>query len=403
MAEMTEEPIILSSWIEVQEAFRRRELRQALYDEGAVVMADCLLSLHGAEHRDRRRLENRLFRKEVFVHWEREVLGGAIAETLTPFVADGSGDLIVLGYRTTMNLTALIAGIDRQAGTATETEHLYTIVKKLSEGATLVHSTRDHDEVRDEVRAALAVFDAEFLQPSIARRAALIDEVTAGERPETDLPRDVLTTLLCNQDKLDLAPDVVQREIAFYLQAGSHSTANAFTHTVDELFRWGAKHPPDLERARTDLAFVRACVHETLRHHPASPVAWRRASEPTVLASGRDIAAGRLVVLDLVAANRDEQFWGEGAELFDPHRSVPESASPWGHSFGGGLHACIGQELDGGLEPRGNDGADDLYGTVAIMVAAFLEAGGRPDPENPPTLDPNSVRTHFSEYPVRFS
>jgi cytochrome P450 len=55
--------ITISDYDLVKEAFRRKELRQALYDEGAVVMADCLLTLHGPEHRSRRRLENRLFRR----------------------------------------------------------------------------------------------------------------------------------------------------------------------------------------------------------------------------------------------------------------------------------------------------------------------------------------------------
>lgn len=387
----------------VKEAFRRKELRQALYDEGAVVMADCLLSLHGAEHRARRRLENRLFRREVFRTWEQEVLEPTIGESMRPFIEAGHGDLIPIGYRTTMNLTAFIAGVDRSSGTPEETEALYEFVKKFSEGATLVHSTRDHDEVRAEVAEALERFDEQFLEPSIRRRQQLLDEVDAGHRDPAALPNDVLTTLLRNQDDLDLPREVIRREIAFYLQAGSHSTANAFTHTVDELFSWAAEHPADLERARTDRRFLQRCVHETLRLHPASPVSWRKAVEPVVLSDGTEITPDELVVLDLETANRDPERFGEHADRFDPHRLTAEGIPPWGHSFGGGVHACIGMELDGGLEPDPDlPPAEHLFGTVAVMVDSFLAAGGRPDPERPPVLDPTSVRTHFSSYPVVF-
>ena len=57
----------------------------------------------------------------------------------------------------------------------------------------------------------------------------------------------MLTTLLRNQDDLDLPPDVIRREVAFYLQAGSHSTANAFTHTMDEVFAL-ERRPPGRRR-----------------------------------------------------------------------------------------------------------------------------------------------------------
>ncbi len=397
-------PVVeLNRWRDVSEALRRKELRQALYDEGAVVMADCLLTMHGDRHRDRRRLENRLFRREVFDFWENQLLSGTIDATLTPFVNAGRADLIVIGYRLAMSLTAHVAGIDHDQTDPDATERLYTIVKKFSEGATLVHSTRDKSDVRAEVLATMDAFDEVLLRPAIARRTGLIERVANGDLPESALPSDVLTTLLRNQDRLDLPPEVVRREIAFYLQAGAHSTANALTHTLDHVFSWGAEHPDDLVRARTDKGFVQRCVHESLRLDPASPVAWREALADVELA-GRAVPAGARIVLDLMAANRDAAVWGPTAAQFDPHRHIPDGVSPWGLSFGGGTHACIGQELDGGLVdgPIDSDSTQRLYGTVAVMAHAVLSAGGRPDPAAPPVLDPASVRRHFSSYPILF-
>ena len=150
--------IELNTWESVRQAYRVKTLRQAMYTEGGVVMADCLLDLHGDDHRQRRRLENRVFRREVFTHWEHDVLGHTIDLTLRPFATAGRGDLTSIGYRSAMNLTALIAGVDQDAADAAGTERLYEIVKKFSEGATLVHSTRDRDEVRAEVRTAMQTF-----------------------------------------------------------------------------------------------------------------------------------------------------------------------------------------------------------------------------------------------------
>jgi len=397
------ETITLTTWAEVREAFRAKDLRQAGYTEGAVVMADCLLDLHGDAHRERRRLENRLFRRETFAHWEHHVLGATITATLDPFVAARRGDLAVIGYRSAMNLTATIAGIDHDVADADATERLYGIVKTFSEGATIAHSTRDKAEVRAEVRAAMDRFAIELYEPARARRRALVVSVEAGELDEGALPHDVLTTLVRHAGRLDLADDVLFREICFYLQAGAHSTANAFVHTVDRILG----DPAIAAAARDDLALVQRCMHEALRLDPASPVAVRTPLADVNLSSGRVLPAGSTVVCDLMAANRDPEVFGADAASFVPGRPVPDGVAPWGMSFGGGTHACIGAELDGGLEQPAVDSdegcpAGHLYGTVAVMAHAFLAAGGRADPDDPAQLDPTSTRRHYTRYPVRF-
>ncbi|MBG00795.1 MAG: cytochrome P450 [Acidimicrobiaceae bacterium] len=395
--------IELSNWLHVKEAFRSKHLRQAGYTEGAIVMEGTLLDLHGLEHRERRRLENRLFRREIFSYWEHEILGETIDATMKPFVEKGAGDLAQIGYRCAMNLTATIAGIDQDPRDEEQTDLLYSKVKKFSEGATIMHSTRDKDEVRSEVRKAMESFHRDFFLPSKNRREELLLELASGKISEDALPRDVFTTLLNNAESLKLDDDVVFREICFYLQAGAHSTANAFTHTVDDLFSWGEQNPSDLELARNDLSFVQRCMHESLRLSPASPVALRTPLEDVELSDGTLLPEGAHVVLDLIKANRDPTVFGNTADVYDPHRNVPDGIARWGMSFGAGSHACVGAELDGGLEidhTRPNE--DALYGTVAIMVHALLSAGGTKDQLNPPVLDPNSERKHFSSYPVLF-
>jgi cytochrome P450 len=397
--------ITLDGYADVREAFRRHDLEQALYDAGGVVMADSLLVLHGADHRRRRRVENRLFRRGTFRYWEKAFLRDVVRDTLAPFAAAGRADLVELGYRTIMNLTAMVAGLDQPTGSVAETDALYRFAKKFSEGATLVHSTRDPEQVRAEVQAALEEFDTLFLQPSIERRRGLLERLAAGEVTEDDLPRDVLTALLRNWDELGIDRDVLRRECAFYLQAGSHSTADAFTHAADDFFAWARRHPPAAEKARQDPAVLQRCVYETLRLHPASPVAQRRALAPISLRGGVEIPDGAFVVLDLAAANRDPRVF-DHPDVYDPLREVPAEVPRWGHAFGGGMHACIGTELAGGVpapdDPTPDQAHEQVLGTVTLMLEALLVAGARPDPDAAPQRDPHSARDHFAAYPVVF-
>ena len=403
MNETTEPDVItISSYAGARDAFRRKQLRQALYDDGDVVMADVLVNLHGDEHRARRRLENRLFRRDTQQRYEQSLFPPIVAETLAPHLAAGRAELVGLSHQLMMNLAALTAGVDRPAGTAEETRRLYAYLMRFIEGATLAHYTGDHDAKRAEVAAALAAFDEEFLEPSIARRRSALAAVAAGDVDEDDLPRDVLTVLLRNRDDLDLAPDVVLRETCFYLLAGAHTSATAFVRTLHSVFDLARRSPADAERARHDLAFLQRCVHETIRLQPSSPVAVRWALEPMELQGAVAVAAGDKVVIDLMAANRDPIAYGPDADSFDPHRELAPGVAPWGLSFGLGMHACIGQELAAGndLDAGADAEVDRLYGLVPVAAHALLQAGARPDPDDAARLDPTSARGYWATYPV---
>lgn len=393
----------LTSFRDCEAALRNRDLKQALYDAGKVVMDGVLLTLHGEEHARRRTVEVRVFRRNFFNYYEKEVFPQTLAETIAPFVAAGGGDLIRIGYRLTVNLTADFAGIDRPARTAEETERLIVLTKKLSEGATMVHSTRDPDELNAEVAAALAALDAEFLQASVVRREALLAEVRAGRLDEADLPRDVLTIILQGRDELGLSDDQLLREIAFYMQAGSHSTANSAVHALYEILQWAGEDPARWARLE-DPVFVQHCVHESLRLHPASPEAWRTATCPMHVGGAGDIPVQDRVELDLFQANRDPAIFGEDANLFDPDRIVPANVLRSGLAFGIGLHTCLGRELDGGVVAKpGTDPAEAQLGIVPLVVLHMLRFGARTVPDDPPVPDPHTTRPNWGRFPIRFT
>ncbi len=392
----------LTRFDDVRDAYRQKGLKQALYDAAGVIMADTLLTLWGDDHRRRRRLENRLFRRQTFEHYERDLLPRAVDEVLGPAAAEGRGDVVPLARRIVVNLTATAAGVDRPEGTPAETDRLFSYAVKFSEGATAVHSTRDPEELRAEVADALERWDEEFFAPSLDRRTELFSRFVAGEATEEDLPKDVLTVLVRNQDSLDLPRDVVRREVAFYMLAGMHSTGAATTHAVHGAFGWFDDHPEDRERMVGDPVFLQHCVHESMRLHPASPVARREAVEPVTLRGGTEMAVGDTVVMDLWSANRDTDVFGADADRFNPRRAIRDDVPRWGHTFGGGRHACIGMELDGGVPADEVAGSPLLLGTVALILRGLLVRGAQRDPDDPPQQDPNITRVWWGRYPVLF-
>ncbi|MGI9323747.1 MAG: cytochrome P450 [Pseudomonadales bacterium] len=381
-------------------ALKNPALAQALYEAGGLVMNDALITLHGEAHSQRRVVEFSVFSRSFFREYERSIFPAALKPVLDPHLHSGQADLVELGYRVTMNLTADFAGIDRPLGSAAETDALLAMVKTFSEGATLVHSTRDHAEVNREVRTAMDRFETTFLLPSRARRLALLADVEAGHAAPESLPRDVMTVLLRNRDRIPLTDEVFKREIAFFLQAGAHSTGNATTHAMHEIWQWLNETGTTAVELLNEPLLLQRCVHESLRLHPASPVAWRRAQDDLVL-NEESVAKGSAVILDLQAANRDRSVFGEDAERFNPHRALPQGVWPFGLTFGYGVHACLGRDLDGGVVAKpGANLAEHQFGIVPLMVRTLLSHGARPNPEEPPSADANTQRQNWGHYPI---
>ena len=216
---------------------------------------------------------------------------------------------------------------------------------------------------------------------------------------EEELPRDVLTVLLRNQDSIELTDELIEREIAFYLQAGSHSTANSMVHAVNEIFSW-TDNPTDLLK---DPLLLQKCVHESMRLHPASPVAWRTPTEPLTVAS-QDVTPDDLLILDLHAANRDPDIFGDDPEKFDPYRSVTYVKTElYGLTFGAGVHMCTGRDLDGGVASRPNtDKNTHQYGIVCMLIKTLLEHKMMPHKSKKPQPDLSTVRNSWGTYPVQF-
>ncbi|MFW3169294.1 cytochrome P450 [Geodermatophilus sp. CPCC 206100] len=401
MAAPTLDVVTIQTFADAKDAYRQKDLRQALYDEGEVIMADVLVNLHGDEHRARRRVENRSFRRETFDHYERELFPAVTDQTLAPHLAAGRVDLVHLGHELMLNLAALTAGVDRPQGSAEETARLYDYMMVFIEGATLAHSTKDKDEQRRLIAAGLLEWDEEFLAPSVARRREALARLAAGEIPESEVPRDVLTVLLRSEGELRLPHEVLRREIAFVLLAGAHTSATAFVRSIDHILSWVEAHPEDAGKVVDDPLFVQRCIHETVRLNPSSPIGMRWALQDVTLKSGVHVPKGGKLVIDLAAVNRDPAVFGPTAAEFDPYRALPAGVGPFGLSFGGGMHVCIGQDLAAGVVPLGEvDPQHHLFGLVTGAVQRMFTEGVRRDPDDPPQRDANTARPYWGTYPV---
>lgn len=396
--------ITIDSYASAQQCYRNRDLRQGSYDEGDVVMADVVINLHGAEHRNRRRLENRLFRRDTFWRYEQDLFPAIFDETLAPHLQAGRTELVRFGHQLMMNLAALAAGVDRPEGTPEETFRLYDYLMLFIEGATIAHYTGDKAAKAAEVHTALQAFGREFLAPGIERRRAILDRIAAGDAAASELPPDVLSVLVRNQDNLDLTPGIICREVAFYLLAGAHTSATAFTRTMHNIFGWLQAHPDAVDRPRTDRLFCQRATHETIRLQPSSPVAVRWAEAHITLGDGTVIEPGDRVVIDLPTVNRDPAAFGDDADDFNPLRETGEGIHPWGLSFGMGMHACIGQDLAAGVVLDAGGGlGDHLFGVTPVAVQTMFDHGCIPDPDDPPEMDPSTTRPYFGRYPVIFT
>lgn len=394
-------PIVVDRYKTANETLRVPDLRQALYDEGAIMFEKTIVNLHGEEHRVRRNVEIKVFRRDFFKWYEKAVFPATLEETIAPYLKQGSADLVNLGFRVMMNLTADFSGVDRPTRTPEETDRLLRNLLTFGKAATLGQALGDKEVIRDEIRKAMAEFDKEFFQPSMRRRRELLARFAKGELKEEELPRDILVELLRNEAEVPLSQDVLMKEIGFFLLAGAFTSIHTLSHAMHELFWWGEQHPPDKQRQRTDMLFLQRSIHESMRLHPSSPTAGRRPTCPMQLPGGANATPSDYVSIDLMKANRDAEVFGADAADYNPHREVQKGTPPYGLSFGIGMHSCLGLNLAAGaLAKPSTDSAEHQFGTVTLIARSLLAHNARPDPDSPGAIDRSTVRNNWGKYPI---
>lgn len=392
----------LTGWDEVREALFHADLSRTFdtrsYDAGNI--RDGIVSIqHGAVHRARRRVENTQFRPDILQLYERSLFPEVMRDLLDVLLVGEAIDLYRVGETLASVLAARRAGLDIRERDLDELATIVDFVDAFSQGAAILDA-HDPEAVRARVYATYERFEREYIGPARARRQALLDAHARGEIGEEDLPHDILTALLRHRadPSLELADERrIAREVATYLQGGTHTNGQTVVNAVDLLF--AADDPGLVERAATDLLLAQKVVHETLRLRPTTPKIRRRAVADLTIA-GRPIRAGALVVLDVVGANQDPRRFGDRADVFDPERTIEDGIPRWGMSFGAGAHICPGRSVGGGF-PVPDDGADEghVHGLVALMLRELLRRGIVPIRDRQPERDTRTERfTRWAHY-----
>ena len=402
--------IVLTTFDGIREALYSRDLTRSLddrsFDEGNP-RAGVLSMLHGDEHKERRRLENPLFRRAELVEYEQELFPVAI-DAIAARDAVGRVDLLELTGTMATVLACRRAGIDHDGSRAQLTD-LFRIGLALAQGAAVADALVDQDAVRRETEATLERLEERYVGPSRRARQELVDRSRDGA--DVTLPYDLITAALLSRGSgaQSLDDALLTREVGLYLHGGSHTSAQTTCNAFEFLLGLdGTDRGALMAEAASSTLAAQRIVHETLRVVPMTPRVQRRAVTDTVVA-GHRVPAGATIVLDVRSGNRDERYFGPEPDRFDPHRPVGVGASKWGLSFGAGPHICIGRSVAGGIPLQGAEEADalgdgHLYGQVARMVQAIAARGVRPDPSRAPERDDRTTRSsaRWRTFPVVF-
>ena len=388
----------LNVFSQLEPALRLPDLKQALYDADPIFLPTTVVSLHGEEHKEKRRVVQSLFTREFFRNYQNKVFPNALKETLEPVVAEGRGDLSKFAYRVLVNLVADASGLDRD-GTQEQTDKILLIIGKLGRAPTMGQMIGGNREAAiAEIVDALRIFRESYYEHSAARRRALIARKATD--PSVELPDDMLTRLLQAFDGR-LEEDQLVRDTAFFILAGAFTMANGLQNTMWEVLTWCKRHPETRRKLIDDPGLMQKFVWEALRLHPASPVARRKALCPVHLPNGETAAEAEIVDINIAQGNRDPSVFGPDAAEYNPFRELPRKVQLHGMTFGAGMHACVGRILAAGIPYGAGMEVDEgtEYGTIHLVVHALLSAGADFDPENPPTIDESTTRKHFHSFP----
>jgi cytochrome P450 len=155
-----------------------------------------------------------------------------------------------------------------------------------------------------------------------------------GDRRER--PRDDMIGRLVHAEEGgdQLNDDEIVTMCSLLLAAGNLTTTDLIGNGVLALLQ----NPEELRKLRDDPSLIKNAVEEMLRYDSPVIMSGRTPLEDTVIA-GREVAAGQSITPILGAANRDPSVYPD-AERFDITR---ENTSH--HSFGGGVHYCLGAPL----------------------------------------------------------
>lgn len=371
---------------DADDVFRSKDLiNGSTVDETILWQHGTVQALNFAPHFERRRIESGLFRREALAYYESEFAVPALQAELRRVRKHCDNntvrfDVLDVARTSMMQLSAALVGLDG-VDNHESSEHLHGLMLRIAGGYLLPwldFGLEERRVVMSDALLARSEFKASYFEPSIKRRR---ESLRIGEAPPARL--DLLTVLLMHESA-DWDSELILREADLFVLGSSGALAGTISFTLYELERWLIDHPED-EDNLTDLAFLTNAVWETLRIHPTVPFLIRRAVRATHVA-GKSVKEGEYIKIDVGAANKDPAFFGPSAEVFDLWRQK-DKARPYGVTFGGGPHVCLGKAMAAG-PTFGQADEDSNVGVIVRQVQELYRNGVRVDLSTPPDRVP---------------
>jgi cytochrome P450 len=239
------------------------------------------------------------------------------ARSLDPLVGSGGFDFIAdLGAQMPMRTIGMLLGIPEQ----------------------------DQEALRDQIDEGLRLEDGTM--PDLDTHFGGGTEGQASSFEEyidwrADHPSDDLMTELLNAEYEDADGErkrLTRQEVVNFINL----IAAAGNETTTRLIGWTGKllaeHPDQRRDLVADRSLVPGAIEEILRYEAPSPVQARYVTKD-VEHQGETVPAGSAILLLNGSGNRDDRKFPDG-DTFDIRRRIDHH-----HSFGYGIHFCLGAAL----------------------------------------------------------
>lgn len=393
--EFLRDVVRLTTMRDCLEALRLDKLHQEQFAPEAPFREGTIIKLDGPEHLKRRRILNRLVRKEAHARWRQDVLLPTIRQELGAVLSQPGPDGIArvdlvpfsMGFFNVM--ACALTGLDLL--TRQDRALMLELIEPLNNGDALRWADDIEGRVAEGV-AAMEVFRDKFFRPSLERRRELLQKAQASEQAASDLPIDMMMLVALEADPAWRDEDNAVRNVMQFMIGASHTNVHPLGYAIDELESWFERHPEDYE-LRVEPTFLEGAVNEALRLHTIGPTLWRVAADDLTLSSGVSIRAGQTIAVEIAEASVDLAAYGPDAAVFNPHRKVSGGVYPYGLAFGSGAHMCQGLPVV--------IGAEGIDGILVHVLKAFYEAGVRRDLDLPNKRQ-EGFRDSYTSYPIAF-
>ncbi|MFJ9623124.1 cytochrome P450 [Streptomyces sp. NPDC101181] len=191
---------------------------------------------------------------------------------------------------------------------------------------------------------------------------------------------DLLSSLIAARDGEDhLSENELSSMVFLLLLAGHETTVNLISGAAYSLLC----HPEQLRLVRAEPDRFHAVIEEQLRHDGPKQTPVPSVTTAPITVGGVTIPTGAIVLVSLLAANRDPERFAE-PDRFDITRpTAPHLA------FGHGIHHCLGAPLA------------RLEGAIAVGSLLRRFPGRRlADPDTEPQRLPSLLMNGVAELPV---